>query len=930
MSHTDYQSFLSSSQLAGGNFAYLDELYEDYLHDPHSVSEEWQTYFAGLPSTGQQEVSVAAVREYFLDFAKQPVASIAVEGDVLHERKQEDVIDLINHYRTLGHRQAKTDPLCLEKIPAIDELQLRYNGLSEADLNTVFSSGNFFGLKRASLKEIIAALEKTYCGAIGAEFMHITDSEQRRWLFEKYETKLGHPDFSKETKLRILDRLMSTEGLERYLHNKYVGQKRFSLEGGDTLIPMLDFLASLSAKNKVDEMVIGMAHRGRLNVLVNIMGKKPQDLFDQFDGKHQDEISGDVKYHLGFSSDVKTVDGPIHLSLAFNPSHLEIASPVVEGGVRAKQDRRGANGMQRVLPVLIHGDAAFAGQGVVMETFNLSQVEGYKTGGTVHIVINNQVGFTTDPYDDRSTLYCTDVAKMVEAPIFHVNGDDPEAALFAVQLALDFRMKFNRDVVIDLICYRRHGHNEADEPSATQPILYKTIKKLATTWTLYAATLEKQNVVTVSQATDWMKEFHVRLAKGEAVVDLIEHQPHNYDADWTPHQNKKLNDKSKTSVALKTLNALGEKITNVDENNYLHPRIAKVMESRSKMAQGEMPIDWGYAETLAYASLLVDGHNVRLSGQDVQRGTFFHRHAVLHNTKTGAKYIPLQNLSKEQARFDVINSTLSEEAVMGFDAGYAMAAPNDLVIWEAQFGDFANGAQVIVDQFLSSMEQKWGRYCALALFLPHGQEGQGPEHSSARLERYLQLCAQDNMQVCQPTTPAQVFHMIRRQVVRKARKPLIVMTPKSLLRHKLVTSTLDELAKGEFQWLIPEIDELKSTKVDKVIVCSGKVYYDLLQQRREKKQKNVAIIRIEQLYPFPTDELTAELKAYSKAGQIIWCQEEPKNQGAWYSIKHRLERCLADGQTLTYVGRLASAAPACGYLNTFTKEQQKLVDEALA
>jgi 2-oxoglutarate dehydrogenase E1 component len=929
MSKTNYQEFLNSSQLAGGNFDYLEQLFEDYLRDPNSVSSEWQAYFNKLPDTGEQDVSYAAVRNYFTKLATQPAKTSVNDADAMYVQKQEDVIDLINHYRSLGHRQANIDPLGLMKKPNIAELQLRNNGLSESDLTTIFSSGSFAGLKRAPLTEIIDALQKTYCGSIGAEFMHITDSVQRNWLLERFESAFGCPDFSSETKLRILSSLVAAEGFERYLHTKYVGQKRFSLEGGDTLIPLLDYLSSLSAAHDVEEILIGMAHRGRLNVLVNIMGQAPQELFDQFEGKHQDEISGDVKYHLGFSSDVKTVHGAIHLSLAFNPSHLEIVSPVVEGAARAKQDRRNQNGMQSILPVLIHGDASFAGQGVVMETLNLSQVDGYKTGGTVHIVVNNQIGFTTDPQDDRSTLYCTDVAKMVEAPIFHVNGDDPEAALFAMQLALEFRMHFNKDVVIDLVCYRRHGHNEADEPSATQPLIYDVIKNLPTTWQQYVKHLIAQGIITEDQANEQMKEFQKRLAEGNPVVELTEHKQNACNVDWAPYLNQKLADKVKTGIAETELKKLAKAVTTLPEKYQLHSRIEKIMQARISMANGETPVDWGFAETLAYASLLNEQHNVRISGQDAQRGTFFHRHAVLHNPKTGEKYLPLQHIGVGQGKFDVYNSILSEEAVMGYDMGYAMAAPNDLVIWEAQFGDFANGAQVIVDQFLSSMEQKWGRYCGLALLLPHGQEGQGPEHSSARLERYLQLCAQNNMQVCQPTTPAQIFHMIRRQVVRKARKPLIVMTPKSLLRHKLVVSTLDDLVQGEFQLLIPEVDTLKKTDVKRVIVCSGKVYYDLLQKRRDNNQTDTAIIRIEQLYPFPYAELTVELASYKNAQQVVWCQEEPKNQGAWYSIRHRLEQSLAKNQVLNYIGRDASAAPACGYLNTFIKVQEKLINQAL-
>lgn len=932
MTTPSYQDFLADSELAGGNFDFLEGLYEDFLRDPHSVNTDWQDYFTSLAGNAQAETLLTPVRESFMALAKQPAIAAGTSGnvDLMHERKQEGVVELVNHYRAFGHRCAKIDPVGLAPTLRVPELELINNGLSAADLNTVFSSGNFSGLQRAPLKEIIAALEKTYCGSIGAEFMHITDSQQRNWLLEKFEKPLGQPHYAKEIKLRILDRLTAAEGLEKYLHNKYVGQKRFSLEGGETFIPMLDHLSNISATDGVNELIIGMAHRGRLNVLVNIMGKAPQELFDQFDGKHLDDVSGDVKYHLGFSSTVETTKGPLNLSLAFNPSHLEIVSPVVEGAVRAKQEWYDSEGVQAIIPVLIHGDASFAGQGVIMETFNLSQVKGYKTGGSVHIVINNQVGFTTDPVDDRSTLYCTDVAKMVEAPIFHVNGDDPEACLFATQLALEFRMKFNRDVVIDLVCYRRLGHNEADEPAATQPLLYKAIRAMQTTWALYAEKLVKEQIISATYAADAMKQYHARLAVGKPVVEFAPGGVSKEVINWQPHLKQPLDQKVDTGVAKKVLVQLGEIISTIPTGFKPHPRIEKIIEARQQMTKGEVPMDWGYAENLAYASLLVEGHKVRISGQDVERGTFFHRHAVWHNVDTGAEYIPLAHVDAKQAAFVAINSILSEEAVMGFDCGYAMSAPNDLVIWEAQYGDFANGAQVIIDQFLSSMEQKWRLNCGLVLLLPHGQEGGGPEHSSARLERYLQMCAQDNMQVCVPTTPAQVFHMLRRQVIRLARKPLIVMSPKSFVRSKVAVSALDELTHGEYQLLIPEAELQDKAKITKVVLCSGKVYYDLLQKRQDNKQQNVALIRIEQLYPFPVKELSAQLASYPQAKQVVWCQEEPQNQGAWYSTKHNLEAALTAQQKLQYVGRPALAAPAGGYLNTFTKEQEKLVNEALA
>lgn len=923
---TSYQDFIKSSQLSGANVDYLENLYEDYLEDPNSVSPEFQKYFGKL-SGSQENISLNPIRSYFTTLAKLPVT--AVTEPFLQVDKQDNVNALINDYRVLGHRRAKLDPTDFVSAIKIPELELSNHGLSEADLETVFNATGLGHLTQASLKEILAALNKTYCGSIGIEFMHITNTEERRWLLQCYEANLGQGVFSKAEKLKILDRLMMAEGLERYLHTKYVGQKRFSLEGGDTFIPLMNYFIELSAAAKADEVLIGMAHRGRLNVMINILGVPPKELFAKFEGKYSDEISGDVKYHLGFSSDVQTDEGPIHLSLAFNPSHLEIVSPVVEGSVRAKQDRYPESAVNRILPILVHGDASFAGQGVVMETFNLSQVQGYKTGGTVHIVINNQVGFTTDPIDDRSTLYCTDIAKMLEVPIFHVNGDDPEAALFTMQLAFEYRMKFNKDVVIDLVCYRRHGHNEADEPAATQPLLYALIKKMATPWAKYTEKLVAEHLLTLEDAQSLMKQYQEKLAQGEPVVKLASSIKTPAKVDWNPYLKSQLSDATKTGFDKEKLIALAKKVSSVPQGYLLHPRIEKIMQARQEMAAGKIELDWGFAETLAYATLLVEGHNIRLSGQDVQRGTFFHRHAVLHNVETGEKYVPLSELAKAQGHFEAFNSILSEEAVMAFDTGYAMAAPNDLIIWEAQFGDFANGAQAVVDQFLSSSEQKWAHFCGLTLLLPHGQEGQGPEHSSARLERYLQLCAQDNMQVCQPTTPAQIFHLLRRQIVRLARKPLIVFTPKSMLRHKLAISNFDELAAMEFQLLIPEVDELTKAKIRKVIVCSGKVYYDLLQKRRDNKQTDVAIIRLEQLYPFPVKELSEQLKSYTNAQSIVWCQEEPKNQGPWYVIKSNLEEALSKDHTLSYVGRESSAAPACGYLNVFTKEQEKLVEQAL-
>jgi 2-oxoglutarate dehydrogenase E1 component len=677
-----------------------------------------------------------------------------------------------------------------------------------------------------------------------------------------------------------------------------------------------------------------MAHRGRLNVLVNLLGKSPEVLFSEFEGRYEHGAqsgSGDVKYHKGFSSDLKTPGGNVHVALAFNPSHLEVVDPVVEGSVRARQERRGDDIGARVLPVLLHGDAAVAGQGVVTETMQLSQARGFQTGGTIHIVINNQVGFTmSDPRDARSTLYCTDVAKMIEAPVLHVNGDDPEAVVAATRLAVEYRMKFHKDVFIDLVCYRRHGHNEADEPAATQPTMYRVIRAKPTTRQLYADRLIAQKVLAQGEAETMVEEYRRGLDEGKpqarAALGMIGNK---YTVDWSRYANASWTEIVRTHLGAEQLATLAAKMNQVPKDFVLQPRVAKIIEDRARMAAGELPIDWGFAELLAYASLLNQGHKVRLTGQDSGRGTFFHRHAVLHDQKTGARYVPLEHVSEGQPRFTVIDSVLSEEAVMGFEYGYSTTDPESLVIWEGQFGDFANGAQVIVDQFISSGEAKWGRLCGLVLFLPHGYEGQGPEHSSARLERFLQLTAEANIQVCVPSTPAQMFHMLRRQMVRNFRKPLIVMTPKSLLRHKLSASSIDELTQGRFQPVIGEIDDIAPQTVERVVLCAGKVYYDLLEQRRRDQIENVAIVRIEQLYPFPSDEYTAAIDRYANAVEIVWCQEEPQNQGSWYQIRHRLQEGLSPAHTLLYAGRPGAAAPAVGIYQVHLEQQQSLVNAAL-
>jgi 2-oxoglutarate dehydrogenase E1 component len=785
------------------------------------------------------------------------------------------------------------------------------------------------------LRDLLARLQATYTSTIGTEFMHIPEFDQRQWIYQRLENAGGRIAADAPSRLRTLERLTAAEGLERYLHTKYVGQKRFSLEGGDSLIPMMDAVVRQSGQNGVKDVVIGMAHRGRLNVLVNTLGKNPRKLFDEFEGKfehaHDDRAhTGDVKYHMGFSADIAVGDEKqIHLALAFNPSHLEIVDPVVVGSVRSRQERFGDSSRNQVLPILIHGDAAFAGQGVVMELFQMSQARGFAVGGTVHIVINNQIGFTTSARDDaRSTLYCTDVAKMIGAPVFHVNGDDPDAVMFVSKLAYDFRQQFKKDVVIDLVCYRRWGHNEADEPAATNPVMYQTIRKHKTTRELYAAQLESEGVLKPDEAKALVDGYRNKLDSGEFTTEVATRKPDEFAIDWSQYLSGKLSDKVDTTVKRGALDQLAKIINTVPAGVELHPRVAKIYDDRLKMAAGEQPGDWGFAENLAYAAILTEGHKLRMVGQDAGRGTFFHRHAILHDQKTDSYYLPLRQLVENPDDATVIDSLLSEEAVMGFEYGYSTTDPNALCVWEAQFGDFANGAQVVIDQFIAAGEAKWGRISGLALFLPHGYEGQGPEHSSARLERFLQLCALENMLVCVPTTPAQCFHMIRRQMRMSTRKPLVVMTPKSLLRHKLAVSSLDELANGEFQHLIPD-NAADPKKVKRVVACSGKVYYDLLEDAQKRGQDDVAILRVEQLYPFPRPQLAAELKRYGNATDVVWCQEEPQNQGAWYQIKHHLQAVLGEGQGLHYAGRARSPSPAAGHMADHIAEQQKLVADAL-
>ncbi len=928
------QRMKNTSLLSGGNNAFVEGLYEDYLQDPAAVPAEWRAYFDKLQTANaQHDVAHSPIQRGFLELAKHH-AETSVHAD--EARKQAAVLQLINAHRFLGARIADLDPLKRQLKPEIAELNPAYYGLTEADMEATFFTGSLVGGVRMTLREIYQRLRRIYCSSVGAEYMYINSVPYKRWIQARLEGVAGEQSYPAEIKNRILERLTAGEGLERYLHTKYVGQKRFSLEGGETLIPLLDHLLQRAGEQGVKESVIGMAHRGRLNVLINTLGKLPHDLFAEFEGIHTEHLSsGDVKYHQGFSSDIATPGGPMHLTLAFNPSHLEIVNPVVEGSVRARQHRRRDLTGKQVMPILIHGDAAFSGQGVNQETFNLSQTRGYGTGGTVHIVINNQIGFTTsDPRDVRSSLYCTDVAKMVEAPIFHVNADDPEAVLFVTEIALDFRMQFGKDVVIDMVCFRKLGHNEQDEPLVTQPLMYRKVNQHPGTRALYAQRLLEQGVLAAGEADAKVAAYRQAMDEGRNPIQpVLTDFKLEFAVSWSRFLGgNSWHTSADTSLPLARLQQLATQLVTIPQNFKLHSRVEKIMADRTAMGKGELALDWGMAENLAYASLVAEGYPVRLSGEDCGRGTFFHRHAVLHDLNREqwdqGIHIPLQHIAPDQADFTVIDSILSEEAVLGFEYGYATAEPNTLTLWEGQFGDFANGAQVVIDQFIASGEAKWGRLCGLVMLLPHGYEGQGPEHSSGRIERYLQLCADYNIQVCVPSTAAQIFHLLRRQMLRPYRKPLIVFTPKSLLRSKDAASPLQMLAEGGFQTVIPEVEAMDAKKVKRIIMCSGKVYFDLLKHRREKGIANTAIVRLEQLYPFPHEEFSAQIAAYPNAKEVVWCQEEPGNQGAWHRIQHYLLRHMRPNMRLDYALRPSSASPAAGYLAVHNEQQKDVVAAA--
>ena len=941
------------SHLSADSQAYLDQLYETYLTNPSRLSTYWQNYFAhflaenanGEPPEGAatlvlDDVPHSAIVEEFRKYAERPLGQRSAQVSMQESfrlARQGKVAELINAYRSSGHVVANLDPLQLAEKPFVADLTLQYYNLGADDLDEPFNvSESFFSQDQMSLHELIEALQATYCGSIGLEFMHIPELEQRRWVQNYFESRVSKARLDAEQKKHLLSRLTAAEGLEKFLANRYPGAKRFGLEGAESLIPLMEeMIQRAGRKLEAKEMVIGMAHRGRLNLLVNILGKSPGDLFGEFEDKHKVKGSGDVKYHQGFSSNVQTPGGELHLAMAFNPSHLEIVNPVVIGSVRARQDRRNDKKGEQVIPVLIHGDASFAGQGVVMETFQMSKLRGYSIGGSLHVIINNQIGFTTsDSRDSRSTAYCTDIAKVVNAPIFHVNADDPEAVLLVTQAAVDFRQAFAKDVVIDLVCYRRRGHNEADEPWVTQPRMYSAIANLGSTRTQYSKKLIEEGVIDRDADTQMVNSYREALSSGKQVALSVVTKPnHTLFVDWSPYLDQDWSDECDTRVPVKQLAKLGAKIFDVFEGASLHKQVEKVLDSRKQMMRGDLALDWGAAENLAYATILEDGYSIRMSGQDCRRGTFAHRHAVVHDQSNYASYSPLRQFEKENQRFHIFDSFLSEEAVLAFEYGYAATSPTTLVLWEAQFGDFANGAQVVIDQFITSGEKKWDRLCGLALLLPHGFEGAGPEHSSARLERFLQLCAQHNIQLCVPTTPSQMFHLLRRQIIRPLRKPLVVLTPKSLLRNKDATSQLADLSEKSFESVIDEVltDVIDAKKVERVIICSGKVYYDLVRHRREHKIYNTAIVRLEQIYPYPVERMTKILKQYSKAKHFVWCQEEPRNQGAWYNSQHwtiAAVRGAREGAEVCLASREGSASPAVGSASMHAKEQLALVNQA--
>lgn len=957
--------------LSGHNAEYIAHLYSQYLMSPSKVDESWRGFFDTLDDNeaallrelqgaswtpeenrrnknGFSSFAVgtgAADTAIGITTAQKAKAGVPANQDDIRSAARDSVqaLMLIRAYRARGHLIANLDPLGLKQASYHPELDPSFYGFTDADYDRPIFINGVLGLETATLREIVQVLKSTYSGNIGVEYLHMTDPDQKAWIQQRIEGPRNHTDFSPEGKKAILQRLTAAETFEKFLHVKYTGTKRFGLDGGEALIPALEQVMKRGSQLGVEEVILGMAHRGRLNVLTNVFSKPFTALFSEFQGRssNPDDVqgSGDVKYHLGTSSDRVFDEKSVHLSLTANPSHLEAVNPVVIGKVRAKQAQRQDREATKVVPILLHGDAAFAGQGLVAETLMISELPGYRVGGTIHIVTNNQIGFTTMPQYSRSGPYCTDIAKMLSAPIFHVNGDDPEAVVHVTRIATEFRQEFKKDVVIDIFCYRRFGHNEGDEPAFTQPLMYKTIRTQKTTREIYAAQLIGEGVVSTDQAQAMVDEFNDYLEQAfEATKSYKPNKADYLEGAWTGLKVASGEERrGETSVTEKDMAALGKVLTTVPASFNINPKIARQLETKQDMFKTGQGFDWATAEALAFGSLMQEGYKVRLSGQDVGRGTFSHRHAIMYDQETEQKYIPLQNISAGQAPLEIHDSPLSEAAVLGFEYGYSLADPKALVLWEAQFGDFVNGAQVLIDQFICSSESKWLRMSGLVMLLPHGFEGQGPEHSSARPERFLQLCAEDNWQVANCTTPANYFHILRRQMVRDFRKPLVIMTPKSLLRHKLAVSPMDMFTGDStfhrILWDDARDTLAKGKDIKRVVLCSGKVYYDLYEEREKRGIKDVVILRLEQLYPFPGKALAKELAQYPNA-DIVWCQEEPRNQGYWSFVHERIEDVLAGMKHKTlrpkYVGRVDAAAPATGLLKRHQEEQAKLVAEALS
>ena len=923
-----------SSHISAGHAAYLEGLYETFLNNPEELSKEWFEFFINLPKlpNSNGEISHQKIINEFRNFSRN---SAILKKSV--DERQGKVIRLIQSYRNRGHLKANLDPLGMMERRLVEDLNIEFHGLSHEDLNEEFYTDTFnTGSEKLPLRDIIKKLEDIYCGKIGIECNHIMDSAERRWLQNKFESKLNQYSFNEQERLNIFERLNSAEGLAKYLSAKYPGMKRFGIDGAESLVPLVETVIQDCGSLGASQICFGMAHRGRLNLLVNVLGKLPSDLFSAFseDFELEGASTGDVKYHLGFSSNFDTPGGEVHVSLFNNPSHLEIVDPVVIGSVRARQDRINDKDRSKVIPVLLHGDAAFSGQGVVMESLQMSQTRGFNVGGTIHIIVNNQIGFTTSNINDsRSSDYSSDVAKIIQAPVIHVNGDDPEMVVNAAKIACKYRNKFKKDIVIDLFCYRRRGHNEADDPSATQPLMYEKISNHPSVLSQYENNLIEEEILNVEQSKKIKSNYRKSLEGGESVAKNLAKRPNDsLWFDWEPYLDVKWWPKVDTKYSKKELKKLGKEIISVPKEFNIGSQASKIFADRQEMNIGNISLNWGYAEIMAYATLLKDGYPIRLTGQDVRRGTFSHRHACIFDSKTGMGHISLSELAeKNKTSFDIYDSLLSEEAVLGFEYGYSATWPSGLTIWEAQFGDFANGAQVVIDQFIVSAQHKWERLSGLIMLLPHGYEGQGPEHSSARIERFLQLCASENIQVCVPSSPKQIFHLLRRQAIRKMRTPLIVISPKSLLRNPQAVSTLDDLSDGSFECVID--DELHNKNdVKKIIMCSGKVFYELIEKRNNEKRHDISIIRIEQLYPFPYDDLEEILLRYQNVHEYIWCQEEPLNQGAWFSHRHRIQRVLdrlGNNNEVKLVSRPPAAAPAVGLMKLHLKQQKTLINEAI-